>query len=151
MNKRKWRRFEVDNADIGITMYLARYVEVLNISLEGVSLKADRLLPIGSTCILKIKSKGKVYIAKGTIIWSSLSESREDEKGKIVPIYKAGLKFTDIRGEALNEIFRVIELKKKIMKEHNNSEHIDFELEELDIQETDKDKLGTIINSLDYK
>jgi hypothetical protein len=151
LEKRKLQRFEIDNNEIGITMAFANYVEVLNISLGGISLKVDRRLTLGSTYPFKIMIHGKVTKAKGTIVWSSLSESREDAKGNIIPIYKAGLQFTDITGEALNEIFRFVEHKKQNTKELNNSEYVNFGLEDLDIQETDKKKIETVFDSLYYK
>jgi hypothetical protein len=106
---------------------------------------------VGRTYPFKITTHGKSSPVKGMIVWSSLTESKADTKGNIVPIYKVGLQFTDITGDALNEIFKFVELKKQNTKELNNSAHINFGLEDLDIQETDKKKIETVFDSLYYK
>jgi c-di-GMP-binding flagellar brake protein YcgR len=151
LEKRKFHRFTVENNEINIKLPFANLVEVMNISLGGIALKADRRLTIGSIHPLKIQTPEKVSPAKGTIIWSSLIESREDAKGNIVPIYKAGLQFTDIPGETMNEIFRYIELKKNKIREQKKSNYIHIGLEDLDLQKTEKEKIETTIDSLSFK
>ena len=151
MERRKFRRYIADNSDIEITMALAKYVEVLNISIGGISLKADRRLNVGRIYPLKITAHGKVFILKGMIARSSLIEGREDTKGNFVPIYKAGLQFTDVSGDAVNEIVDFLELKGQDGNLTNNTEYINFGLEDLDIQAKEQEKLETVIDSLYYK
>ena len=151
MERRKFRRYIADNSDIGITMALAKYVEVLNISIGGISLKADRRLNVGRAYSFKITTHGKVSTLKGIIAWSSLSESREDTKGNFVPIYKAGLQFTDVSQNAVNEIVEFLELKGQDANLPNNSKYINFGLEDLDIQAKEQEKLETVIDSLNYR
>ena len=150
MERRKYQRYLVDNSDIGITMAFAGYVEVLNISIGGISLQADKRLNIGSTYPFKITTQGKVSAVKGTIVWSSLSESREDTKGNIVPIYKAGLQFTDVSQKEMHGVVEFLEQRKKDAQS-SSSEYINFGLEDLDIHAEDKMKLEATISSLYYK
>ena len=53
--------------------------------------------------------KGKELSVKGIVMRSLLSESVGDSRGNVVPIYTAGMKFTDVSEEKLHEIAAFIE------------------------------------------
>ena len=89
--RRSFPRFTVDIMDIHGKMLFANDVKILDISMGGVLLKADRRLNIGRDYTMKLESKGKILNVQGTVVRSMLSESRKDEKGEIVPIYTAGM------------------------------------------------------------
>jgi hypothetical protein len=90
-------------------MLFANHVKILDISLGGVSVKSDKRLNIGSEYTLKIKVKSNNLIFKGKVIWSLISENRENSHGDIIPIYTAGLKFMDFSSEKIKEIADFIE------------------------------------------
>ena len=138
----------MDNDEINSSMALADHVQVLDISEGGISLKADIRLNIGRQYTLTIKTKRNVSTVKGIIVWSSLIENKEDAKGNIVPIYKAGLQFTNVSREAINEIIGSLQYKKQDVNISNDSEYVNFGLEYLDIQEEDQAKLEREIDSL---
>jgi hypothetical protein len=145
---RRYERFSVDNDEINSSMVLADHVQVLDISEGGISLKADIRLNIGRQYTITIKNKLNVSTVKGIIVWSSLIENKEDAKGNIVPIYKAGLQFTNVSREAINEIIGSLQYKKQDVNISNDSEYVNFGLEYLDIQEEDQAKLERGIDSL---
>ena len=98
--KRRFKRFSVDIMDINGKMILSTYVKILDISIGGISFKANRRLNMGGEYSLKMKSKGGELTVKGIIVRSALSESISDSWGNIVPVYSAGMQFTDsFRGE----------------------------------------------------
>jgi hypothetical protein len=103
-DSRRYKRFSVDILEISGKMVLATYVKVLDISVGGVSFKADRRLNMGSEYTLKMESKGRELLVKGVIVRSSLSDSIKDSRGNIVPIYSAGMKFSDTSEKKLKEI-----------------------------------------------
>jgi hypothetical protein len=103
-NRRQYERFSVDILEINGKMMFAKEVKILDISLGGVSLKADKRLNLGNEYTLKIEGKGKTLSIKGVVVWSWLSESREDDRGNLIPIYTAGMKFTDISDESLRAV-----------------------------------------------
>jgi c-di-GMP-binding flagellar brake protein YcgR len=111
--KRRYRRFRVDVMEINGRMIFADNVKILDISAGGVSLKADRRLNIGTEYALKMEEEGKILTVKGNIVWSVLSETREVPGGDIVPVYTAGMKFTDVTGEKSSEITNFIEAHKQ--------------------------------------
>jgi c-di-GMP-binding flagellar brake protein YcgR len=107
--KRRYRRFRVDVMEINGRMVFANNVTILDISAGGVSMKADRRLNIGTEYALRIEEGGTVVLTvKGTIVWSVLSETREVSGGNIIPVYTAGMKFTDISHEKSSEIINFI-------------------------------------------
>jgi len=111
--KRRYRRFRVDVMEINGRMVFADDVTILDISTRGISLKADRRLNIGTEYALKMEEKGNSLTVKGSIVWSVLSETREVPGGDIVPVYTAGMKFTDVTGEKSLEIMNFIETYKQ--------------------------------------
>ena len=87
LDKRQYKRFTVDVMDMHSKMVLADDVKILDISLSGISLKADRRLNIGCNHMLNIEDKGNILTVKGKVIWSLLSENKDGKHGEIVPIY----------------------------------------------------------------
>ena len=102
--KRRDKRFSVDIMDINGKMVLATYVKILDISIGGVSFKANRRLNMGSEYSLKMENKGGELTVKGIIVRSTLSESIKDQQGNFVPVYAAGMQFTDTSEEKVKEI-----------------------------------------------
>jgi PilZ domain len=145
---RRYERFPVDNDGMKSSMALADHVQVLDISESGLSLKADIRLNIGRQYTLTIKSKLNVATVKGIIVWSSLIENKKDAKGNIVPIYKAGLQFTDVSREAIHEIIGSLQHTKQAGTIGNGSEYVNFGLEYLDIQGEDRVRLESDVDSL---
>ena len=102
--RRSFPRFTVDIMDIHGKMLFANDVKILDISMGGVLLKADRRLNLGRDYTMKLESKGKILNVQGTVVRSMLSESRKDEKGEIVPIYTAGMHFINLSNEKMSEV-----------------------------------------------
>lgn len=118
--RRRHKRFSTEKLDINSKMVLASYVKILDISLGGVSFKADRRLNVGREYTLKIAGKNREITVKGIIVRSSLIESEKDAKGNVIPIYIAGMQFTDITEEKLKEIESFI--KNNVVESHSNIE-----------------------------
>lgn len=102
--KRRYKRFVVEILEINTRLTFARNVKIINISIGGVSLRADKQLNIGSEYTLRIDGKGKTLSLKGVVVWCQLSESLKDPSGNVIPLYRAGIKFTDAGKEKSNEI-----------------------------------------------
>ncbi len=90
-------------------MTFATNVTIIDISSGGVALKADRRLNIDNEYALKIESgRGQISL-KGLVVWSSLSGAEKGPKGDIVPIYTAGMQFTDMTPAKMAWLKRFIE------------------------------------------
>ncbi len=103
-SKRRYKRYKLDSMGINGKMVFATDVKILDISVGGVSLKADRRLDIGNEYVLKLENRDRLISVKGVVVWSSLSGTREGAGGEAVPIYTAGLKFTDSSPEKIEEL-----------------------------------------------
>ena len=88
----------------------ATYVKIIDISKTGVFVKADRKLDIGKKYALKIEYENEVLFVKAVVVWSLLEDNVEDANGNIIPIYIAGMQFTDVLKGKITEIISSIEI-----------------------------------------
>ena len=109
--KRRYNRFKLKNYEVNGKMILATEMKVINISIIGISLKADRPLHIGSDYTLKLEGI-KTISLRGTVVWCSLIESRKGSQGEMIPIYSAGLKFKKMSIERVTELLSFIDSHK---------------------------------------
>jgi Tfp pilus assembly protein PilZ len=116
-DKRRYKRFTVEVMDISGKMALANDVKVLDISIGGVSIRADRRLNIGTDYVLRLENKGVSLKLRGTVVWASLSGSAPDKSGNVIPIYTAGMQIMDNSYETMQGIARFIDESKKDIEE----------------------------------
>lgn len=146
-NRRKHERFHAEILEIKGKMLLAKHVKILDISTGGISLKADRRLNIGHEYSLKIEGKGKNFQVKGTVVWSLLGESMETLGGEVVPVYKAGMKFTDVSESTYHEIHSFISLFRQESEKLYATEHRDISRALLTLQEEEAESLRKLANN----
>lgn len=84
-------------------------VEIIDLSLGGISIKAEKRLNIGDEHALKIQDKEKALSLRGTVVWSLLSGTRKNPKGEAIPVYTAGMKFTAATDNETAELDKLIE------------------------------------------
>ena len=111
--KRKHERYELNGLEVNGTVIYTNAVNVIDISIEGISLETNKLLNIGGAYALKLKSGNKAVYLRGTVVWSSLSGSRNYPGKDILPVYKVGLYFKDMPSEKKTELLGFIEANKK--------------------------------------
>ncbi len=112
-DKRRYKRFTWNITEVNARLMFAAEVEVIDISIGGILLKANRRLNIGHEYALKLNDKNKIIPVKGTVAWSSLGDSKAGEDGEVVPIYSAGMKFASMSTERIDELQNYIERHKK--------------------------------------
>jgi hypothetical protein len=93
--KRQDIRVKVNGRYVIGRLMFARKVEIDDISINGVSLRADRRMEIGRLYQLKLESRNKVFRVSGVVIWSRLNEISKTPAGEIALIYEAGIRFRD--------------------------------------------------------
>jgi Tfp pilus assembly protein PilZ len=111
--KRRHKRYNLDLIDVNGKMGLTDKVEVLDISLGGIALKADRRLNIGKEYMIKLQEKGKTLDVKGIVVRSELSGIEARSHGEMASIYTAGLVFKDGFVDKIADFLRPIEQKRK--------------------------------------
>jgi len=94
-NTRKHERFRLDVADLSSKMSIIGKVEIIDISLGGVAIKAERKLNIGKECLMTLGYEGKCINLKGVVARCELSGIEEREDGEKATIYSAGILFKD--------------------------------------------------------
>jgi len=111
--RRKHKRYSLDLIEINGKMSLTNKVEVLDISLGGVALKADRRLNIGKEYLIKLQEKGKTLEIKGIVVRSELSGMEDIGHGERASIYTAGLVFKDGFMDKIADFLKPIEQHRK--------------------------------------
>jgi hypothetical protein len=124
---RQRKRYKMDETEIHGKLAFANEVKIHDISLGGISFKADRRINIGKEYLLKLKYKESEISAKGLVVWSVLSESQADSKGNVIPIYSCGLKFNNASNEQIKQFIDLIE---KHSQEDNEQRNINLQAEE---------------------
>jgi Tfp pilus assembly protein PilZ len=112
--KRRHPRFTVE--DVQGQVVLASKVEILNLSLGGVAIRADRRLNIGSQYTLKLEMGDRFIAMPGVVVWSVLSGLRK-AKGGDAPEYSAGLRFTAVVDDRIAGLIEFID-ENRIVEEH---------------------------------
>jgi hypothetical protein len=108
--KRRYHRFTVEG--IAGNLMFATDVDILNISVNGVALKANRRLEIDREYTLKLQFRDKVISLNGVVAWSVLSELGRGFHEARVPVYKAGMRFTNVMSEKMAKLLEFIEQNK---------------------------------------
>jgi c-di-GMP-binding flagellar brake protein YcgR len=111
--RRRYKRFKMEVVDITGKIMFANEVNIIDISVGGVSLKADRRLNIGHEYAIKMENLGRVLAVKGLVVWSVLSGNKEGARGDSIPLYTAGMKFMDVSDKKMEEITDFIEKYKQ--------------------------------------
>jgi Tfp pilus assembly protein PilZ len=112
--RRRHPRFTVE--DVRGHLVLSSNVEVLNLSMGGVAIRADRRLNIGSEYTLKLEMDDRFIAVAGVVVWSVLTAVRK-ARGEDVPQYSAGLKFAGVLTDKLQGLIEFID-ENKLVEEH---------------------------------
>ncbi len=104
-DKRESPRFDV-NVKGGIAYTIDAVVT--NMSAEGAAIETNSRLTVGRKYLIRVFDVEKPLRLEGQIMWCTLSKHVKNEKGEVVPIYRAGLKFADIMAEGASEIGQFI-------------------------------------------
>lgn len=110
-DKRKYKRFKLNDREVNGKMVLATEVKLIDISISGMSFKANRRLNIGNDYTLKLEGSKSITL-RGTVIWCSLIETRKGLKGEMIPIYSAGMQFKDMSTEIIIDLQYLIDSHK---------------------------------------
>lgn len=108
--KRKYKRYEVDSVH-GRMLYSSD-INILNISMDGAAIATTQRLALDREYSLKLKFENSILTLRGKVVWSVLSHSKTLKNGEVVPVYRAGIRFTNTLNEAATQLIRYIEKNK---------------------------------------
>jgi hypothetical protein len=112
--QRRHPRFTVE--EVRGQLVRASKVEILNLSLGGAAIRADRRLNIGAEYTLKLEMGDRFLSLTGVVVWSVLSGLR-GAKGEETPQYSAGLKFAAALTDKMQDLAEFID-ENRIVEEH---------------------------------
>ena len=108
--RRRNKRYTVDGVH-GNVLHPSD-LEILNMSIDGAAIETSKRLDINREYTFKIKHKGAIVSFRGRIIWSLLTNKEIRDQHKIIPIYRAGVRFTDTINEKTAQLIDFIEENK---------------------------------------
>ena len=109
-DKRRHHRTAVEG--VYGNVFSASKAEIINMSLGGAAIQVDTNLKIGKEYNIRLEGKNKHIEIKGIAVWSVLSESQKGPHGDVIPIYHAGIEFTDVLTNRTAELIDFIETHK---------------------------------------
>ncbi len=112
-DKRRHKRFKLDVIEINGKMSLADKVKIIDISLGGIAIKADRRLNIGREYMVRLEDKGKSIDVRGVVVRSELSGIEERGKDERVSIYTAGMLFKEGQNSKISQFLNSFEQNRK--------------------------------------
>lgn len=111
-NQRRHKRYRLDAMEINGKMSLVDRVEIIDISLSGVSMKVDKKLALGREYTVRLGERKKEFDVKGVIVRSEVCELEGKAGGKV--IYAAGLMFNGGQLDKLAMFLYTLDQKKKM-------------------------------------
>jgi hypothetical protein len=146
--RRQHKRYPADGIHINIKMLFATGVKVCNLSLGGISFETDRRLNVGRSYKFRMETQGLMTTVEGIIVWCSLIKSSKDAKENIVPVYRAGMKFTNVLREKMSLIVDSMALQNGTGTSGEENDYFDLSLSSLDMTDTEKSTVEEHIRSL---
>lgn len=104
---RRFRRYDVDS--VHGKMAYSSDINILNISMDGAAIATTQRLIMGKEYALKLHYENISLTIRGKIVWSMLSHSKTLKNGEVVPVYKAGVKFTNVLTDEATNLITYIE------------------------------------------
>ena len=109
-DKRSHKRYAVEGVH-GNVLHPSDLV-ILNMSIDGAAIETTKRLDINREYTFKIKHKGAIVSFRGLVVWSLLTNREIRDTNKIIPVYRAGIRFTDTLNEKGNQLIDFIEENK---------------------------------------
>jgi hypothetical protein len=106
-DKRRYRRFVVEGLQ-GNVLYTSD-LEILNISIDGAAIETTKRLELNREYTFKINYKDNYLSIKGRVVWAILITKEIRQAGKSVPVYRAGVAFSDTVSEKAHMLMDFIE------------------------------------------
>jgi len=105
--RRRNKRYKVEGVH-GNVLHPSDLV-ILNMSIDGAAIETSKRLEINREYIFKIKHKGMILSFRGLVVWSLLTNKEIVDQHKIIPVYRAGIRFTDTLNEKTSQLIDFIE------------------------------------------
>jgi hypothetical protein len=108
-------------------VFHASDLEVLNISIDGAAIETRKRLELNKEYTFRIKYKDAFLKLKGCVVWAVLVSKEKSDSKSIIPIYRAGIRFTETLTEKASMLLDFIK-ENKIKTLENRSAGIRFKI-----------------------
>lgn len=106
-NKRTSRRYQVEGI-YGNLLYTSD-LEVLNISVDGAAIETAKRLELNRDYVFRVKYRNTFIKLKGRVVWAILVSRQRTDSRPAVPVYRAGIRFSETFSEKANLLYDFIE------------------------------------------
>ncbi len=113
-NKREHTRSDLTKMQGKMT--LASKIEIVDISLGGVAVKADKKLDVGRDYMIQLGDKGLSIDVRCQVVRSTLVGMETKPDGESVLIYAAGMKFKEGSEDKITAFLNTVELRTKTVE-----------------------------------
>ncbi|NWF76944.1 MAG: PilZ domain-containing protein [Nitrospirae bacterium] len=128
---RRQQRYDVEGVT-GNILYTSD-LEVINISIDGAAIETTKRLDLNREYTFKVQLKDKNLNLRGRVVWAVLISKEKKGSKTLIPVYRAGIKFTDTLSEKANQLIKFIE--------ENRIKKIESRLGGVRFQITDSEKV----------
>ncbi len=108
--RRKHKRHNVEGVQGSI--HSLSDLNLTDISIGGMAIETAGRLDIDREYTFRVRDKDASINLKGCSVWSFLGQTEEKGTGSLIPIYRTGIKFTDLLDERANIVLNFIEENK---------------------------------------
>jgi hypothetical protein len=109
MKTRRHPRFRLGEFQVSGQLTFASEVTILDISMGGVSLRADKRLNIGGLYLLKLEGHDKAVTLTCEVAWARMTGTKACPTGEVVPVYTAGMKFVSPTPDTTSGLLSVVQ------------------------------------------
>lgn len=94
--------------DLDATLGTLVKAKILNMSLTGAGVKTSQYLEIGKAYPLRLSSASERLCLQATVVWSRLVRTVSVGQGEVLPVFMAGLRFSDVSEATQERLVRLL-------------------------------------------
>lgn len=94
--RRRHARHVVEGMGIYAKSIFSVEIEVIDISVSGCSIRSAKRLNMAVEYLFKFEHSQGIISIKGKVVWEKLSGFRKTAAGENIPVYTAGIQFSDV-------------------------------------------------------
>lgn len=96
-------------AGLSGTFLFSTDARVIDLSLDGMALETSAYLQVGRSYSLKLHHKKLEFPLRGVVQWCSLKRTTRDDKGDVLAVYRAGIRFENIFADKAKTLLEFLE------------------------------------------
>jgi hypothetical protein len=85
---------------------------LLNLSADGAAIETNVPPRIGAEVLCELENQQTTVMIPGEVRWCKLGSTSSDEGGDVVPVYRAGIRFSNGMPQNLLRILRAVGLQR---------------------------------------